>query len=89
MSDTMKTNAGYELTEHEASCIRSLKRLAKKWNQHTNRLWLFSASGRLTVLLKEGNGNREPEFNRDGCVNQNNIVVGAEDIDIPNDGGDW
>ncbi len=89
MSDTMKTNAGYELTEHEASCLRSLKRLAKKWNQHTNRLWLFSASGRLTVLLKEGKGNREPEFNRDGCVNQNNIVVGAEDIDIPNDGGDW
>lgn len=89
MSEIMKTNAGYELTEHEASCIRSLKRLAKKWNQHTNRLWLFSASGRLTVLLKEGNGNREPEFNRDGCVNQNNIVVGAEDIDIPNDGGDW
>lgn len=89
MSDTMKTNAGYELTEHEASCLRSLKRLAKKWNQHTNRLWLFSANGRLTVLLKEGNGNREPEFNRAGCVNQNNIVVGAEDIDIPNDGGDW
>ena len=89
MGDTMKINAGYELTEHEASCLRSLKRLAKKWNQHTNRLWLFSASGRLTVLLKEGNGNREPEFNRDGSVNQNNVVVGAEDIDIPNDGGDW
>lgn len=89
MTDKMKTNAGYELTEHEASCIRSLKRLAKKWNQHTNRLWLFSANSHLTVLLKEGNGNREPEFNSDGTVNQNNIVVGAEDIDIPNDGGDW
>lgn len=89
MSDTMKTNAGYELTEHEASCIRSLKRLAKKWNQHTNRLWLFSANYQLAVLLKEGNGNREPEFNSDGTVNQNNVVVGAEDIDIPNDGGDW
>ena len=25
----------------------------------------------------------------DGTVNQNNVVVGAEDIDIPNDGGDW
>ena len=89
MSNTMKTKAGYELTEHEASCLRSLKRLAKKWNQHTNRLWLFSANSHLFVLLGEGNGNREPEFNQDGTVNQNNIVVGAEDIDIPNDGGDW
>ena len=89
MSNTMKTKAGYELTEHEASCLRSLKRLAKKWNQHTNRLWLFSANSRLTVLMFEGNGNREPEFNQDGTVNQNNIVVGAENIAIPNDGGDW
>ena len=85
----MKTYGGYELTEHEESCIRSLKRLAKKWNKHTNRLWLFSANSHLAVLLKEGNGNKEPEFRQDGCINQNNIVVGSEDINIPNDGGDW
>lgn len=85
----MKTVAGVELTEHEESCIRSLKRLAKKWHLHTNRLWLFSASGHLTVLLKPGNGNAEPEFDIHGCVNQNNLVCGACDINIPNDGGDW
>lgn len=85
----MKTVAGAELTKHEESCIRSLKRLAKKWTMHTNRLWLFSANSHLAVLLREGNGNKEPEFDQDGCVNQNNIVVGAEDISIPNDGGDW
>ena len=87
--EPMKTMAGYPLTEHEESCIRSLKRLARKWHKHTNRLWLFSANAHLTVLLQEGNGNKEPEFNNSGRVNQNNIVVGAEDIDIPNDGGDW
>ena len=89
MKKPMTTKAGYPLTPHEESCIRSLKRLANKWYKHTNRLWLFSANSHLAVLLKEGNGNMEPEFNHDGCVNQNNIVVGAEDIDIPNDGGDW
>ena len=89
MKRTMTTNAGYELPEHEASCIKSLKRLAKKWNLHTNRLWLFSANSHLVVLLGEGNGNREPEFDSSGCVNRNNIVVGAEDIGIPNDGGDF
>jgi hypothetical protein len=85
----MKTYGGYELTEHEESCIRSLKRLAKKWYKHTNRLWLFSANAHLAVLLGEGNGNKEPEFDIQGSVNKNNIVVGSENIDIPNDGGDW
>lgn len=85
----MKTYAGYELTDHEKSCIRSLKRLARKWNMHTNRLWLFSANSHLTVLLQEGNGNKEPEFDISGCVNKNNVVVGCEDIAIHNDGGDW
>lgn len=85
----MKTYAGHELTPHEKSCVRSLKRLAKKWHLHTNRLWLFSANGHLTVLLGPGNGNTESEFDNHGRVNKNNVVVDAEDIDIPNDGGDW
>ena len=37
-------------------------------------------------------GNEEPEFDRSGRVNKNNIIVmdgGEETIDIPNDGGDW
>lgn len=87
----MTTNAGYPLTPHEESCIRSLKRLAKKWYKNTNRLWLFSASGHLFAMLSEGNGNREPDYTDGGGigggrVNQNNTVC---EIDIPNDGGDW
>ena len=87
----MTTMAGYPLTPHEESCIRSFKRLARKWYKHTNRLWLFSASGHLWAMLSEGNGNREPTY-MPGCgvagggVNQNNTVC---EIDIPNDGGDW
>lgn len=87
----MTTKAGYPLTPHEESCIRSLKRLASKWYKHTNRLWLFSASGTLWVMLSDGNGNPEPELvdnngYGDGAVNQKNMVC---KIDIPNDGGDW
>lgn len=89
MKSPIKTYAGYALTKHEESCIRSLKRLAKKWHLHTNRLWLFSANAHLCVLLGEGNGNTEPEFDSNGRVNKNNVVAGCESIDIPNDGGDW
>lgn len=72
-------------------------RLAKKWNQKSNRLWLFSASSNLCVLLKpglisDGDGgvlvNKEPEFEAAyGGVNKANVV--KERIPIPNDGGDW
>lgn len=91
MKKPMKTMAGYPLTPHEESCIRSLKRLARKWYMNTNRLWLFSASGHLHVMLSEGNGNREPDYTPGGGVgggrvNPNNTVC---EIEIPNDGGDW
>lgn len=87
----MKTMAGYPLTEHEESCIRSLKRLARKWYKNTNRLWLFSANEHLHAMLSEGNGNMEPEYTPGGGVgggrvNKNNCIC---EIDIPNDGGDW
>lgn len=49
-TQTIKTKAGYALTPHEESCLRSLKRLAAKWHRHTNRLWLFSANSHLTAL---------------------------------------
>ncbi len=91
LKEPMKTMAGYPLTPHEESCVRSLKRLARKWNQHTNRLWLFSANGHLHVMLHEGNGNREADYTPGGGVgggrvNQQNHVC---TIDIDNDGGDW
>lgn len=82
----MKTKLGTKLTRHEQSCVRALQRLAKKWDNETNRLWLFSANGNLHIMLGEGGGNDEPEFDAFGCVNKNNEVCG---IEIPNDGGDW
>lgn len=86
----MTTNAGIELTKFEESCVRSLQRLARKWNSQPNRLWLFSASGTLWVMMHEGDGNPTPEFTGSGYsaggVNQDNCVC---KIDIENDGGDW
>ena len=89
--EPMTTMAGYPLTPHEESCLRSLKRLARKWNKNTNRMWLFSASGHLFVMLGEGNGNKEPTYADlgglgNGSVNPNNQIC---EIDIENDGGDW
>lgn len=77
-----------ELTEHEKSCLRSLKRLAKKWKKAPNRLWLYSASGSLWVMVKgndtiirtHDHGVPEFVFNPDASLDK---------IDIPNDGGDW
>ena len=97
----MKTRAGIKLTKHEASCVRALRRLAKKWDEEDNRLWLFSASGHLNVMMDGGDeeqshfgftkGNPHPAYTAGGGigggrVNQENYV---EEIDIPNDGGDW
>ena len=97
----MKTSAGIKLTKHEASCVRALRRLANKWDKEDNRLWLFSASSHLYVMMDGGNpdeshfgyteGNPNPTYTEgggfgSGSVNQDNVV---EEIDIPNDGGDW
>lgn len=89
--EPIKTRAGYPLTQHEESCVRSLKRLARKWNLHTNRLWLFSANGHLHIMLHEGNGNKEADYTPGGGVdggrvNQENEICM---IEIDNDGGDW
>lgn len=87
----MKTKAGVKLTKHEVSCVRSLKRLAKRWDIKPNRLWLFSASGVLHVMMEEDETNPVPETITDagygsGGINDQNCVCM---IDIPNDGGDW
>lgn len=88
----MKTMAGIKLTKHEESCVKALRRLAEKWNADDNRLWLFSASGRLHVMM-DGDGlysdtvpNPNPTFDIGGQVNKVNWIT---EIDIPNDGGDW
>ena len=86
MKQTLKSDAGIKLTAHEKSCVRALQRLAKRWDEKPNRLWLFSANSCLHVMLGEGEGNPEPEFDEFGCVNKNNQVI---TVDIPKDGGDW
>lgn len=82
----MTTDGGAELTEFEESCVKSLNRLARKWNSKPNRLWLYSASGSLYVMLHSGDGNDEPDITRGGGINPNNAIC---KIDIDNDGGDW
>lgn len=82
----MTTEAGAKLTEFEESCIKSLQRLARKWNSKPNRLWLYSAGGTLCVMLHCGDGNDEPDLRISGGINPNNVVC---NIDIDNDGGDW
>jgi hypothetical protein len=92
----MTTEGGAELTEFEESCVKSMQRLARKWNSKPNRLWLYSAGGSLFVMLHSGDGNDEPDLRPEidgvtGCthgggLNPNNAVC---KIDIENDGGDW
>ena len=87
----METEVGVELTEHEESCVKSLKRLAKKWRKEHNRLWLYAASGMLFVMMGEDETNPNSELIEGieagrGGVNPANCVC---KIDIPNDGGDW
>jgi hypothetical protein len=69
------------LTEEEEKAIASLKRLAKKWPES---LWLFSASGTLTVMKKYPGNDRYPpgwsDLSGEAAVTT---------INIENDGGDW
>lgn len=69
------------LTDAETEAVRALKRLARTW---PDSLWLFSASGSLCVMKKDGDGERR----RLTC---NGMDPGAviETIEIENDGGDW
>lgn len=83
-----ETIAGIECTEEENKLIDSLKRLASKWNKVSkNRLWLYSASGTLHVMMKgDSESNPMPELTTNGGVNYDNEIT---IINIPNDGGDW
>lgn len=68
-------------TAEEKRAIAALKRLAKRWPK---TLWLFSASGTLSVmkLRRDGDKYRLPGGGMDP-------QAAIADIDIPNDGGDW
>lgn len=85
-----ETDAGIELTDKEKELIRDMKKLATKWKKHGNRLWLYSASGTLCVMMYEGESNPNPTM---GGSNPSNEGVNPDNqvtsIDIPNDGGDW
>lgn len=68
------------LTDDERKAIRAMNRLAKTWPKS---LWLFSASGTLTIMRKDATGTRAGDG--DG-VDQ---AFAVDTVDIQNDGGDW
>lgn len=69
------------LTEDEARAIKALQKLAKTW---PDSLWLFSGSGSLCVMKKDGNGDRA--MGGAGGYDPNAEVA---TVNIENDGGDW
>ena len=65
-----------------------IKRLAKKWEKDGKRLWLYSASGSLHVMMHgDTDYNPTPEFTQYGGSNIDNSVTTIDGI--LNDGGDW
>ncbi len=84
----MQTEIGVQLTEKEIKLVKSLERLDKRWQRDGGRLWLFSASGLLHVMLcGDIPSNPEPTMLPVTLgVNPKNSVI---TVDIPNDGGDW
>ena len=71
-----------ELTKDEKAAISALRRLAKKWPK---TLWLFSASGTLTVMRCDENGEHA---HLDSFGVDPDYIVDTI-IGIDNDGGDW
>jgi hypothetical protein len=69
-----------EKTQEEEKAIAALKALAKKWPK---TLWLFSASGTLSVMKKK---NGEHVLTPGGGMDPDFLV---DTVDIENDGGDW
>ena len=83
-----QTKAGIECTPEEDKLIDSLKRLAKKWKRDGERLWLYSASGSLHVMMQgDTKKNPTPEFTQYGSCNIENSVTTIDGIS--NDGGGW
>ena len=74
-----------ELTQAEKNAINTLHRLSKRWPKS---LWLFADGNGLRVM-KCGKGGERVYIQTskfDGGVDPAYMV---DDIDIPNDGGDW
>lgn len=69
-----------KLTPEERSAIASLQRAAQKCPKS---LWLFSGAGRLYVMKKNADGERDYSDER---VNSAYIV---SELIIENEGGDW
>jgi len=75
------------LSKEEAKLITDLKKLADRWKMHGKRLWLFSASGSLKVMIDDEVATGFPEMKSNGGVNPDNIITQISGI--RNDGGDW
>lgn len=76
---TSPTAPSDDLTPEEASVVRSLQRLAKRWPQS---LTLVSMGDTLSVIHT-----RDRRYDADGWVHHEAVLA---DIDgIPNTGGDW
>ena len=76
-----QTEAGIECTPEECKLIDSLKRLAKKWEKDGKRLWLYSASGSLHVMMHgDTDNNPTPEFTQYGGSNIENSVTTIDGI---------
>lgn len=83
-----RTEVGIECTEEECKLIDSFKRLAKKWKKDGKRLWIYSASGTLHVMMfGDTEDNPTPDFTKSGGSNIENSITTIDGI--PNDGGDW
>lgn len=76
-----QTEAGIECTPEECKLIDSLKRLAKKWEKDGKRLWLYSASGSLHVMMHgDTDYNPTPDFTQYGGSNIENSVTTIDGI---------
>lgn len=71
-------------TDEERKAIAALKRLASKW---PSSLWLFTASGTITVMRMGEDG--APVYAEDGGVDQRYILDRIDPLLIRADGGDW
>jgi len=70
-------------TKTELNWIEDFRKICAKCPKN---LWLFSASGTLTVMKIPENGNKMGSIDGSG-VNRDNIITTIPGI--KNDGGDW
>lgn len=83
-----RTRLGVKCTPEEDKLIDSLRRLANKWKKSRSRLWLYSGSGTLHVMMHgDADYNPVPELTRNGGSNIDNSIIIIDGI--PNDGGGW